>query len=200
MSPAALLTPAIERALCDLVAIGLPLDAAARELGLGEQSPYRWVRLGRAGREPYVQLVRSLEVAHAERARKVKRAITEARRRAASGVGVCIDCGKPTSGKSQKRCLHCSSVLQGGINRDRWLVGRALVEQMWADGMTAREIAEALGRKSFNASVYRDRGYDLPRRRRYSAPDASMLAAMRARMAVARAARWRGDGAIVPRA
>lgn len=50
-----------------------------------------------------------------------------------------------------------------------WAGYRQMVEGMWAEGMTAREIAEALGHNPKHAGAYiaqkRARGYDLPHRR-----------------------------------
>jgi transposase len=65
---------------------------------------------------------------------------------------------------------------------------RALVERLWAEGLTAREIGEELGQKPVNTSVLRTLGYDLPHRR---TPEqiARITADSGAHLAKARAAR-----------
>jgi hypothetical protein len=42
-----------------------------------------------------------------------------------------------------------------------------MIEEMWAEGMTAREIGQAIGStaKRINIGRYRSRGYNLPHRR-----------------------------------
>jgi transposase len=53
--------------------------------------------------------------------------------------------------------------------REDWLGHRQMIEEMWAEGMTAREIGEAIGTTSrtgrVNIGRYRSRGYNLPHRR-----------------------------------
>jgi hypothetical protein len=76
------LTPRIEHAICELTANGVPLVDAARAIGVGERTVYRWVKLGRAGYGPlYVRLVRGLEDARRERAHDVAVLLAVARER-----------------------------------------------------------------------------------------------------------------------
>jgi len=55
------------------------------------------------------------------------------------------------------------------MKRQDWAGYRQMVEEMWAEGMTAREIAVALGHNPKHAGAYiaqkRARGYHLPHRR-----------------------------------
>lgn len=82
----------------------------------------------------------------------------------------CVDCGARTAcdGSYPERCKRCNGRLIGERNRARAMPQRVMIEAMWADGCTAREIAEAVGwgAKDPNALIvnYRNRGYDLPRR------------------------------------
>jgi hypothetical protein len=109
--------------------------------------------------------------------------------------GECVDCGASTySGDAvpPERCRHCSGRLQGERQQASFVGFRKMVEEMWAEGMTCREIGAALGwGKSMSVTgiaQMRARGYNLPHR--YSAERrARMAVGMEARMAKARAAR-----------
>ena len=85
----------------------------------------------------------------------------------------CVDCGGPTkfgarNGYSKTgiapRCQACTTAR----TQAEWAPYRRMVEEMWAEGLTARQIGEALGWEMKNPgariSTLRSRGYDLPRR------------------------------------
>jgi transposase len=89
-------------------------------------------------------------------------------------AGRCVDCGAPTGGhagrgdKAPKRCQRCAGRLNREREQERNRERRELVERLWAEGKSFREIGEALGWKGSpwnNISQLRSRsGYDLPYR------------------------------------
>lgn len=70
------------------------------------------------------------------------------------------ECGQPMR-RGSSQCIECKRAA------DAWL--RRQVEEMWAEGMTGRQIADALGWKSKNPAQHicalRRDGYNLPHRR-----------------------------------
>jgi hypothetical protein len=83
----------------------------------------------------------------------------------------CEDCGQPTTGDGSKHrwcksCLanHQESRIEGV--RRRWAPHRVMVEAMWADGLSIKEIRELAGIPTFVPGPYRAHGYDLPHRYR----------------------------------
>jgi hypothetical protein len=80
----------------------------------------------------------------------------------------CAICGKLCGGSDRATyCAGCAQVVTGRIAAERAAPRRALVERLWAEGKTVREICAELGvryHKSYLAS-WRERGYDLPYRR-----------------------------------
>ncbi len=100
-------------------------------------------------------------------------------------AGVCVDCGGHTSPNAEERCRACWKVHRAA---DEWRGYRRMVEGMWAEGMTGRQIDAALGLKGLNISALRARGYNLPHRR---TPEqiARIVTGTDDRLAKARAAR-----------
>jgi transcriptional regulator with XRE-family HTH domain len=90
-------------------------------------------------------------------------------------VGECIDCGAPTGGSegrgpnAPKRCRRCAGRRNREREQERNRERRELVERLWAEGKSFREIGEALGWKGSpwnNICQLRNRGgYHLPHRR-----------------------------------
>jgi len=75
------LTPALEHAICTLVANGIPLVDASRALGLGPRTVYRWVQWGRHanGHAPiYARFVDGVDAAQTERAYHVEQLLARA--------------------------------------------------------------------------------------------------------------------------
>ena len=116
-------------------------------------------------------------------------------RRHALYSGVCVDCGGATYNGTvppPERCRACNGTVGGQRNKGEWAPYRAMVEEMWAEGMTGRQIGEALGWSKYgcvtNIAMLRARGYDLPYRR---TPEqrARIAAASVGHLAKARAAR-----------
>lgn len=103
----------------------------------------------------------------------------------------CIDCGAPTSngrGKNaSKRCARCGLIYTGALAHERAIEHRERVERLWKQGLTMREMAEAMGWKLSTAHVaisrLRAQGVDLPHR--YS-PDRAQKTAVAIRAAVVR--------------
>jgi len=104
----------------------------------------------------------------------------------------CEDCGAPTNGsngrgpKAPTRCRSCDV----RRNRAAGAEHKATVERLWAEGLSAKEIAKRLGWLGKNPgaqlSTLRSRGYDLPHR--YSPERCERMAVGAAdRMALARA-------------
>ena len=92
------------------------------------------------------------------------------------------ECGQPMA-RGSDRCNEC--------RREDGAAYRRLVEDMWAEGMTAREIADALGWRTKHpgqvmVTLRRSRGYNLPHRRT-PAQIARITAGSAARLAKARA-------------
>lgn len=80
----------------------------------------------------------------------------------------CVDCGGRTTGDGSYhlRCQRCNGIATAARQREEWAPVKRLIEQMWADGMTATQIGHALGGSGpINQSSLRSRGYDLPHRR-----------------------------------
>jgi hypothetical protein len=75
------IAPAVEHALLDLVRAGLPLTIAARELGVGERTAFRWKAKGLAGEPVYARFALGLVDAETERAHDVAELVAIARRR-----------------------------------------------------------------------------------------------------------------------
>lgn len=97
------------------------------------------------------------------------------RARKESYRGACVDCGAATNGSNgrgsnaPKRCQACSNVVSAERKREEFAGYRRMVEEMWAEGMTGRQMADALGWTARNPNRYisdlRSRGYNLPHRR-----------------------------------
>lgn len=89
-----------------------------------------------------------------------------------------------------RRCAPCAQKRSAQAAKDRSFELRVMVEAMWADGLTMREIGELMGWSKRSAAVrvsnLRSRGYDLPYRR---TPEqiARMTAGADERLAAARA-------------
>jgi DNA-directed RNA polymerase subunit RPC12/RpoP len=87
--------------------------------------------------------------------------------------GVCADCGGATydgTAHPPNRCTRCNGRLAGARQREAFREQRALVERLWAEGLTARQIGVELGWGMRHAAHYistlrTQRGYDLPYRR-----------------------------------
>lgn len=109
--------------------------------------------------------------------------------------GTCVECGAPTNNGTvppPRLCARCNGHRQGEANRAEWEPYRRLVEQMWAEGMTARQIADALGWTTKWSTAHicvlrRQQGYNLPLRR---TPE--QIARMTASGGIARARAVRG--------
>lgn len=106
----------------------------------------------------------------------------------------CVDCGAPTDGSNgrgksaPKRCARCSSAYTSVLAHERSLEHRERVERLWKQGLTLREMAEAMGWKNVQVaqvqiSTLRSKGVDLPHR--YS-PERAQNTAVAIRAAVAR--------------
>lgn len=83
--------------------------------------------------------------------------------------GVCACCGAPTDGsraQPAKHCRRCAEEISVARLRERGRIHRQLVERLWAEGKTAKEICTITGR-SINISTLRKQGYNLPHRRRH---------------------------------
>lgn len=86
--------------------------------------------------------------------------------------GTCRECGDRTSysGKqgASRLCFRCSTKKSVRESKARGALVRKRVEQLWAEGLTTREIAAVMGWTRGSTSVYisqmRSRGYDLPYR------------------------------------
>lgn len=87
-------------------------------------------------------------------------------------AGSCVDCGTPTDASHSEpalRCAECAKPVAAELLRASWAPYQKLIEEMWAEGMTARQIGDALGWTFRNPGTHisqlRARGYDLPHRR-----------------------------------
>jgi transposase len=87
--------------------------------------------------------------------------------------GVCETCGAPTSYGSNGPARHCAAhnpghAISARIQHERALPRRRRVQQLWAEGKTQGEIAEAVGTTEGTISVLmftmRREGWDLPYR------------------------------------
>jgi DNA-directed RNA polymerase specialized sigma24 family protein len=89
--------------------------------------------------------------------------------------GRCVDCGAATSGsegrgaRAPQRCHACAARRAAARSSERAAPRRALIERLWAEGRSVREIGELMGwaenaQKSKIARL-RQLGYDLPHRR-----------------------------------
>lgn len=89
--------------------------------------------------------------------------------------GTCIDCGAPTGGSdgrspnASKRCVPCGSRYAAALSVERAAPKRQLIERLWAEGKTSREIAAIVGwgtsQPGTAICILRNRGYNLPHRR-----------------------------------
>lgn len=84
-------------------------------------------------------------------------------------MDACPSCGGP-KGKRARRCTHCVGDLLLEHRRPAMVERQARIEGLWADGLTLREIAEAMGwasLKTANGAIWelRRRGANLPYRR-----------------------------------
>jgi hypothetical protein len=65
-------------------------------------------------------------------------------------------------------CRECAKKItpRMGVEaqRAKWLQHRVMIEAMWADGLTHRQIQAAARVPTFNSGAYRRMGYDLPHR------------------------------------
>ena len=87
-----------------------------------------------------------------------------------------MDCGAATSGsagrgsRAPKRCQACASRLAAARARERAAPRRAVIERLWAEGRSVREIGELMGwaqnARESKISRLRQLGYHLPHRRR----------------------------------
>jgi transposase len=92
--------------------------------------------------------------------------------RKASYRGACVDCGAPTDGsngceQAPERCARCNLAALHSRQAQREGERRQLIEELWAQGSTARQICGRLG-IAYRCSVigdWRRRGYALPYRR-----------------------------------
>ena len=101
---------------------------------------------------------------------------SEACRKRTLYAGRCVDCGAATSGsagrgpRAPKRCQACASRLAAARARERAAPRRAVIERLWAEGRTVREIGELMGwaqnARESKISRLRQLGYHLPHRRR----------------------------------
>ncbi len=81
----------------------------------------------------------------------------------------CVDCGARTGFGAERarvpdpRCRPCAEAKL----LDERAAYRQMIEEMWAKGMTARQIGDVLGIKAPNGYIsrLRSRGYSLPHRR-----------------------------------
>lgn len=81
--------------------------------------------------------------------------------------GTCEVCGAETTGRVSRPTRFC--VKHGREHsaqsiHARWMEYRRMIEAMWADGLTRREIEAQVG-STLNIATLRARGYDLPHRR-----------------------------------
>lgn len=89
----------------------------------------------------------------------------------------CERCGQPAGGIGTQRgkhgptrfCVPCGKAVAAEIKREATRPQRELVERMWAEGRSPREICEAIGYggRAYGAKIcnMRQRGYDPPPRR-----------------------------------
>ena len=77
------LTPTIEHGLCDLLALGVPFERAAQELGLPRATAKHWLTLGHSpGAGPHWRrFAESVDAAKLEREFVVQQRLAELRRR-----------------------------------------------------------------------------------------------------------------------
>lgn len=77
-----LLTRSIEHRICELVAQGVPLIAAARAHGISDTTVMRWMRLGRNGRAPlYRAFYDSVQAARCEYEHGLREIVTATAKR-----------------------------------------------------------------------------------------------------------------------
>jgi transposase len=79
------ISPQLEHALLDLVALGVSLRAAARAVGVSERAVYEWVQRGRSDDQPslYSRFAAGLRDAQTEREQCIRMAIATAQLRCA---------------------------------------------------------------------------------------------------------------------
>lgn len=80
----------------------------------------------------------------------------------------CPNCGE-RSHRGSAQCMSCRRAAQAAR--------RALVERMWAEGATIKEICAATGMQDFQTSAYRELGWDLPYRYRNTKRQRAQVAA-----------------------
>jgi hypothetical protein len=79
----------------------------------------------------------------------------------------CASCGNLCGGADKSTyCADCGSRIAGEMAADRARIYRETIEAMWAEGMTMREINDAVGHTKINFSTARARGWNLPHRHR----------------------------------
>lgn len=87
----------------------------------------------------------------------------------------CERCGAPHGGRAnraggqrpQRYCHSCALIVSGETSRAKHLPRRELIERLWREGDTARQICEKVGVPYYKPAIakWRERGYDLPHRR-----------------------------------
>ena len=90
-------------------------------------------------------------------------------------AGICEGCGNPTTGcngpgLAPALCKDCARPLSGERSRERARPQRELIERMWREGRSSKEIGSAVGwggkwPAANRIGVLRRKGYDLPPRR-----------------------------------
>lgn len=100
--------------------------------------------------------------------------------------GGCMDCGGPTSGAA--RCKSCGRAYQQVTRAAQARARRAQIESLWAEGLTANEIAVRIGVRTLNISGERARGLNLPHRRSETTR-AEIVAGSERNLAAARASK-----------
>lgn len=75
----------LEHAIFDLVAAGVPLIVAGRELGIPQRTLLRWVQRGRAGMARYERFLDGVEQARVERDSEIAQLVAAAQARTGRG-------------------------------------------------------------------------------------------------------------------
>jgi hypothetical protein len=126
----------------------------AAYFGVSQATISRWTRAGA------VEHDRARSRAWKARNREANRERDRASARSARGRGLCSECGMPKGigGAGNARCMGCISATAE--------VRRTLVEGMWAEGWTCREIfVDVLGVHTAYIGPCRRKGWNLPHRR-----------------------------------
>lgn len=151
----------------DLREQGMQLREIAAEFGVSTSTVLRWTDPVKAERDR--ERARAWKARNPDRRRELDRAALE------RSKTPCPGCGEPCLRRTAAVCQSCQAAAV--------TVRRGLIEGMWADGWTLREITAALNTTKATVAVeiarMRADGWDLPHRR--SARDLDAIRAGQAR-------------------